>query len=160
MRDMNTKRVILHVRAIRSHPNGRSAQINQRVLELLRAFVKEHPHAKEVREAIAAIERELAEETKRRKASFGEYAQRWLAARHEAGENVALVGALLRQRIWPEFGDRPLDAITPGMVKRWVEARRKASRSFEIERDLLRAILLAAAAEGIIPQVPGEAHLR
>jgi len=160
MRDMNTKRVILHVRAIRQHPNGRSEQINRKVLDLLRSFLKDHPHAKEIREAIETIERELAEETRRRKATFGEYAQRWLATRRDAGENVALVGALLRQRIEPEFGDRRLDAITPAQVKRWVETRRRESRSFEIERDLLRSILVAAAAEGVIEQVPGEHHLR
>ncbi len=156
---VNTRRVLAHVESIRSQPNGRSKTMSRRVLELLQTFLKAHPHAKEVREAIGMIEEELAAGARARRMSFGEFAAQWVSARRAEGANVALMGAYVRQRLAPALGEKELGALTSADVKRWVESRR-GSRSFERERELLRSILLAAVVEGRLRGVPGEEHLR
>jgi hypothetical protein len=156
---LTTRRVILQVEDIRSRPDGRTEAVQRRVLALLRAFLEAHPQARRVRELAASIERDLSRAPSR--ITFGQYASEWLARRRAAGEKMALAGALMRQRLEPVFGSMALRDIRPADVKRWAEsAGRRESRSFLIERDLLRAILIAAAAEKLIERVPGEPHLR
>src|SRR5262245_35767186 len=47
------------------------------------------------------------------------YAKAGLAGRDLAGLTRGLYGALLDQHILPAFGDMPLAAITPAMVREW-----------------------------------------
>jgi hypothetical protein len=156
---LTTRRVLLHVSDIRSRPNGRSEEVQRRILALLRAYLESHPRAARVRELIATIERELAR-PRAEPLTFGEFASRWLTQRRAAGENTSLAGAILRQRLEPVFGATRLRDLSAADVKRWSDAAGTRSRAVAVERDLLRSILLAAVAEGLIDRVPGEPHLR
>jgi hypothetical protein len=163
---MNTRRVLLRVDEIRAQPNGRTETTSRKILEMLRAFLREHPNAQSVRDMIEALEREIASPPakqgssgRHRRITFGDFATRWVADRRRNGARTPLEGALVRQRLEPAFGKRALNEITAADVKKWIESRRD-SKTLPAEKDLLRSIFMAAVSAGFLKSVPGDEHLR
>jgi Phage integrase, N-terminal SAM-like domain len=92
------------------------------------------------------------------KIKLRDYAQRWLA--HRAGlraRTIELYSWLLRTHIAPYLGGVPIGNITPELVREWratlLGSGVSASAAAKAYR-LLRAVLMTAAEDRIIPRNP------
>jgi integrase len=88
--------------------------------------------------------------------TFGAYAKRWTAERHDLSPStLELYATLLRLHINPTFGDLPLGKITPGEVRSWNSslAQRHEVLAAKAYR-LLRQILATAVADELIARNP------
>ncbi len=94
-----------------------------------------------------------------KQATFGEYAQRWLAHRDLKPRTRTHYGSLLDNLILPTFAGRPLKKITSESVRDWYAALDKARPTLRSHAyGLLRTILATAVTDEKIPLNP--CHIR
>jgi integrase len=91
---------------------------------------------------------------------FAEAATTWLAGLHIKPKTRAGYESLLRSRVFPLFGDLPLNRISPAMVREWVAAMSaeglSASR-IKQAKQVLSAPLKLAVTDGILSRDPTSA---
>ncbi len=94
----------------------------------------------------------------RSKVLFGTYAINWVAERRLEPRSRELYEMLLRLHLLPWLGDRPMDGITPQIVRTWRSDLLRQGRSETTAAKayrLLRAILNTATKDdGLIPENP------
>lgn len=90
--------------------------------------------------------------------SFGTYSAAWLQQRSRSGQikprTAALYESILRRHITPTFGDLPLTAITPTLVKSWYADLDTGQTGRANAYGLLRTIMGEAADDGAVPVNP------
>jgi integrase len=93
-----------------------------------------------------------------RKVTLGEYVEGWVAAQPWRASSADRVASLLRVHILPMFGPRPLAAIRRSDIQGFTTALsgRLAPASVEGVARLLRSILRAAVADGVISKSPAD----
>jgi integrase len=98
--------------------------------------------------------------TKRKRTTFGAYAEQWLADRQIAGRPLkartrAHYRAILDRQLLPAFGHRPLTAITPADVRSWYAntlTDRPTMRAHVYS--LLKTIMASAVADELLDANP------
>ena len=95
-------------------------------------------------------------ENAERATDFGTYAAAWLKGRDLAGGTRKLYRIILDCHILPAFGEVPLTAITPVMVREWHARLRTETGPTQRARaySLLRTIMSTAVTDDIIPANP------
>lgn len=92
------------------------------------------------------------------KTSSGDWLRQWQASRLNLRRSTrARDEATLRNHIVPVFGHRPIGAIGPGEVRKWVadmEARGYAPATIQKAHQLFAAALNAAVEDGLIVRTP------
>lgn len=90
--------------------------------------------------------------------AFRAYADEWLAARKIRPRTRDHYRKLLDQWLYPTFGDQPLSAISPTMVRQWFNRSLGADGRGETMRahayTLLKSVLSTAVDDDVIPSNP------
>jgi integrase len=92
-----------------------------------------------------------------RRTTFGDYADRWMAAQPWRPSTRDTTEAVLR-RILPTFGERPIGSLRTSELQAWANAlsTNLAPATVEGTVRLLAAVLKAAAVDGVIARSPAE----
>jgi len=92
--------------------------------------------------------------------TFAEYAAECLAGRPLTGRTPETYAQILRDHLYPTFGDLRLRAITAGRVRRWYDAAGRVTGRTARARayGLLASVLRQATDDGLIPASP--CHIR
>jgi integrase len=98
----------------------------------------------------------VADTIRQEPATFGAYAAGWLTGRDLSGSTRQLYRMTLGKQILPAFGDVPLTAITPAMVRGWHAKLRAQTGPTQRARaySLLRTILNTAVSDDVITANP------
>ncbi|MEX2620334.1 MAG: hypothetical protein WD250_08945 [Egibacteraceae bacterium] len=90
------------------------------------------------------------------RATFGAFAEAWLAAQTSDASTREAVASRLKVHLLPTFGDLELRAIRPSAVQAWLRGRqqRLAPSFVRVLLANLSSILGAAVEDGLIPSSP------